>query len=57
MSIENLQVHPGTVNPKAQMEHKYKTIGPGIPACTCGSTFEWRYEFDDHQRYYERATR
>ncbi|MGO2411629.1 hypothetical protein ACTXM3_11875 [Glutamicibacter arilaitensis] len=55
MSIENLQVAPGTANPKAQMEHNYKTIGPGIPACTCGSTFEWRYEFEDHQRFYGRA--
>lgn len=55
MTIEDLQVAPGTTNPKASMEHKYKTIGPGIPACTCGSTFEWRYEFEDHQSFYANA--
>lgn len=55
MSIENLQVAPGAVNPKAKMEHNYKTIGPGIPACSCGTDFEYRYEFDDHKRFYERT--
>lgn len=35
--------------------HEYKTVGPGIPACTCGEVFDWRHQFDDHQRANERA--
>lgn len=45
----------GTIaqNPYLSVPHKYKTVGPGIPACICGQVFEWRYEFNEHKNYYE----
>lgn len=35
-------------------DHKFTRRGPGIPACTCGEVFEWKYEFEDHVKAHDR---
>lgn len=43
-----------------KVEHELTTVGPGIPACTCGEVFEWKYEHDSHKirwAVYDQETR
>ncbi len=40
---------------KVKEEHKLRTVGPGIPACSCGEVFEWKYEHEDHVNRIQRS--
>lgn len=43
------------VREKVREEHKLQTVGPGIPACSCGEVFEWKYEHEDHVNRIQRS--
>lgn len=30
-------------------KHELTSVGPGIPACTCGEVFEWKHEHERHK--------